>query len=96
MFFCTYRHHKVSQIFDPVMVKFGFITLALPTGGHFVTAIKCLVIYHFAALPLNCHKWIYLDTNCARSKQRAANFSQSEEATSPVTSPAMFLQGHDS
>ena len=36
------------------------------------------------------------DTHNARNKQRATNFNQSEEAMSCVTSPVMFLQGHDS
>ena len=32
---------------------------------------------------------------CARNKQRAANFNQSEKATSHVSASAMFFHGHD-
>ena len=34
-----------------------------------------------------------LDTLCARNKQRADNFNQSEEAMSRVTASAMFFSG---
>ena len=39
---------------------------------------------------------LFLDTLYARNKQRAANFSQSEEAMSRVTASAMSFQEHDS
>ena len=35
---------------------------------------------------------LFLDTLCARNKQRAANFNQSGEAMSRVTASAMFFQ----
>ena len=38
---------------------------------------------------------LFLDTLCARKKQRAANFNQSEKAMSRVTASAMFFWGHD-
>ena len=38
---------------------------------------------------------LFLDTPCARNKQRADNFNQSGEAMSRVTASAMFFQGHD-
>ena len=36
---------------------------------------------------------LFLDTLCARNKQRAANFNQSEEAMSRVTASAVFFSG---
>ena len=38
---------------------------------------------------------LFLDTLCARNKQRASCFNQSEEAMSRVTSSAMFFQKHE-
>ena len=38
---------------------------------------------------------LFLDTLCARNKQRAANFNQPEEAMSRVTASVMFFQGHE-
>ena len=38
---------------------------------------------------------LFLDTFCARNKQMAANFNESEEAMSHVTASAMFFQGRD-
>ena len=48
-----------------------------------------------ALVPAQSQMDLLLDTLCARNKQRAANFSQSEEAMSRVTASSMFFQGHD-
>ena len=45
--------------------------------------------------PAQSQMGLSLDTLCARNKQRAAKFNQSEEAMSRVTASAMFFQGHD-
>lgn len=47
-----------------------WLTVALPTMGHLVTPIKCLVIYHFATLPQNGHKWIYFKIHFARETNK--------------------------
>ena len=36
---------------------------------------------------------LFLEKLCARNKQRAANFNQSEEAMSRVTASVMFFSG---
>ena len=51
-------------------------------------------IYHLAALPpAQSQMNLFLDTLCARNKQRDANFNQSREDMSRVTATAMFFSG---
>ena len=49
----------------------------------------------FGLAPVQSQMDLFLDTLCARNKQRAANFNQSKEAMSIETASSMFFQGHD-
>ena len=51
-----------------------------------------MLIYHFAALPQHSPQVdLFLDTLCARNKQRAANLNQSEETMSRMTASDVYL-----